>query len=106
MLFDVRTYVCKPGTIKDHLALYDQLGRGVQTRHLGEPVFYGVTETGLVNSYMHIWRYADAGDREAKRAALFADPEWLAYMKASREAGYLERQENVLMTAAPFWQPK
>lgn len=106
MLFDARTYVCKPGTIKDHMALYEKLGRAPQIKHLGEPVFYGVTETGVVNSYLHIWQYENAGDRETKRAALFSDPDWLAYMKASREAGFLERQENSLMSPAPFWTPK
>ena len=26
MLLDVRTYTCRPGTIKKHLALYEKLG--------------------------------------------------------------------------------
>ena len=78
MLFDVRTYTCRPGTIKQHLALYEKLGLAPQTRHLGQPVLYGVVETGLVNSYMHVWAYEDAGDRERKRAAMWADPDWLA----------------------------
>ena len=105
MLFDVRVYTCKPGTIKKHMALYEEKGMAAQKRHLGEPFFYGVTESGLVNSYMHIWKYENAGDREAKRTAMWSDPEWLAYTEASAELGALERQENTLMTAAPFWKP-
>ena len=46
MLFDVRTYTCKPGMIKRHLALYQQMGLGPQTRHLGQPFAYLTTETG------------------------------------------------------------
>ena len=46
MLLDVRTYTCRPGTIKKHLALYDRLGKGPQTKHLGQPFAYLVTETG------------------------------------------------------------
>ena len=60
MLLDVRTYTCRPGTIKKHLALYEKLGKGPQTRHLGEPFAYLLTETGNVNQYIHIWAYEDA----------------------------------------------
>ena len=65
MLLDVRTYTCKPGTIKPHLALYEQMGKAPQSKHLGQPLAYLVTETGNPNQYVHIWVYENAGDREA-----------------------------------------
>jgi hypothetical protein len=105
MLYDVRRYVCRPGTIRQHLDLYAAEGWPVQTRHLGQPVFYAVTETGNVNSYLHIWGYADAADRAAKRAALQADPGWQGYLRKSAELGALLSQENSLMTDAPFFTP-
>ncbi len=106
MLYDVRTYVCRPGTIKPHLALYEQYGFEAQKRHLGEPVAYMQTETGNVNSYIHIWLYKDAQDRAQRRAAMQADPDWAAYVKRSGEAGYLQSQNNQLMTAVSFFKPK
>ena len=106
MLYDVRTYVCRPGTIKAHLALYEQYGLAAQTRHLGQPLAYLQTETGNVNSYIHIWAYKDAQDRAQRRAAMQADPDWMAYMKRSAEAGYLESQNNQLMMPVSFFQPK
>jgi len=106
MLYDVRTYVCRPGTIKAHLALYEQYGFEAQKRHLGEPVAYMQTETGNVNSYIHIWLYKDAQDRAQRRAAMQADPDWAAYVKRSGEAGYLQSQNNQLMTAVSFFKPK
>lgn len=105
MLFDVRTYTCKPGTIKKHLALYVEFGLVPQSRNLGEPFAYLTTETGNPNQFMHIWRYENAGDRETKRAALWADPEWLAYTRKSAELGALEAQENKLMNDVNFWNP-
>ena len=104
MLFDLRTYTCKPGRLKAHLALYEEFGLGPQSKNLGEPFAYLVTETGNPNAYVHIWAYENAGDREAKRAALWADPEWLAYTKASAELGALEKQENVLMNPVDFYE--
>ncbi|MDR6660723.1 hypothetical protein J2W51_003293 [Tardiphaga robiniae] len=105
MLLDVRTYTCRPGTIKKHLALYAEHGYEIQSRHLGKPLAYAQIETGNVNSYMHIWVYDSAADREAKRQALQKDPAWADYLKISAEAAYLISQENQLMTSVSFFKP-
>lgn len=102
MLLDVRTYRCRPGTINAHLALYEEQGKAPQFRCLGEPLAYLKTETGNPNEYVHIWVYENAGDREAKRANLWSDPEWLAYTKESAKLGALESQENKLMVPVDF----
>jgi hypothetical protein len=57
MLLDVRTYTCRPGTIKKHLALYAKLGARPQSKSLGKPLLYMTTETGNPNQYVHIWAY-------------------------------------------------
>jgi NIPSNAP len=105
MLYDLRTYTVRAGTLSAHLALYQQRGWSVQKRHLGQPFAYLVTETGPLNTYTHIWVYKDASDRAARRAALESDPEWVAYRTESAKAGYLIAQENRLMTEAPFFKP-
>ncbi len=102
MLIDHRTYTVRPGTLRKQLALYEKYGYAAQKRHFGEPLAYLVTETGNVNSYVHIWAYEDAADRMRKRAAMMADPEWQAYIEKNAEAGYLLKQETKLMTPAPF----
>lgn len=104
MIFDVRTYTCRPGTIKAHLALYEKMGLAPQSRLLGKPVLYGTTEVGDVNCYIHVWAYKDMADRAAKRAVMWADAEWLAYVKASGELGALVKQENTILNAASFFQ--
>jgi len=105
MLYDVRTYTCRPGTLKKHLALYAEHGYGVQRRHLGEPLAYLQTETGNVNSYTHIWVFEDAADRERKRAGMQRDPEWAAYLEKSAQAAYLVSQDTRLMVPTPFFKP-
>jgi NIPSNAP len=106
MLLDVRTYTCRPGMIKKHLALYDKMGRAVQTKHLGQPFAYLVTETGNPNCYLHIWQYENAADREKRRAAMQADPEWIAYLEESGKLGALESQQNALMKPVEFFAHK
>ena len=106
MLLDVRTYTCRPGTIKNHLALYEEFGKEPQVRNLGEPFAYLITETGNVNQYVHIWLYEDAADRERRRAAMWADPDWIAFTVKSAELGALEAQENKLMKPVDFFPIK
>lgn len=102
MLVDHRTYTVKPGTMAKQMALYQEYGLKAQKRHLGEPLAYLITESGEVNTYIHIWVYKDAADRAAKRAAMQADPEWHVFMQKGAEAGYLINQRNNLMNDAPF----
>lgn len=102
MLLDHRTYTCRPGTIRKQLALYEEHGWAAQTEHLGLPFAYLLTETGDPNTYVHIWMYEDAADRAKRRAAMQADPRWVAFLEKSAEAGYLVGQKNSLMTPAAF----
>lgn len=102
MIYDHRTYVCRPGTIKKHLDLYVSHGFEAQARHLGQPVLYATTDVGDVNSYVHVWAYDDMADRTTKRAAMQADPAWQEYLRVSGEAGYLLSQENKIMVPVPF----
>ena len=102
MLMDVRTYTVRAGTLRAHLKIYEEHGFAVQKRHLGEPLAYLTTETDDVNSYLHIWVYDDAADRARRRAAMQADPDWIAYLQRSAEAGYLLSQRTQLMVPPPF----
>jgi hypothetical protein len=104
MIFDHRTYTVRPGTLAKHLKLYEEYGFAAQKRHLGEPFLYAMTETGELNTYVHVWAYEDAAGRAKKRAAMEADPDWTTYRQKSAEAGYLIRQENKILTPAPFFK--
>jgi hypothetical protein len=85
-----------------HLDIYERHGLAAQTRHLGAPVAYMFAESGDVNTVVHIWAYEDATDRTRRRAAMWADPEWLGYIKKSNETGYLVEQKTSLMIPAKF----
>ena len=106
LIFDHRTYKCRPGTIKAHLELYEKMGMAAQMKHLGQPYLYCMTEVGDVNSYVHVWAYADVADRAKRRAAMQADPEWGAYLKKSGELGALISKENKLLVGASFFKPR
>ena len=44
MLVDHRTYTVRPGTMAKQMALYQEFGWKPQTRHLGQPLAYLITE--------------------------------------------------------------
>ncbi len=106
MLLDVRTYRCRPGTIKTHLKLYSEKGKAAQSRHLGTPLLFATTETGNPNEYTHIWVYKNADDREKKRAKMWLDPDWINYTQESAKLGALESQENKLLNPVEFYEFK
>ena len=54
MLIDHRTYTVRAGALRKQLALYEKHGLAHQKRHFGEPLAWLVSETGDVNSYVHI----------------------------------------------------
>ncbi len=104
MIFDHRTYTCRAGTIKKQMALYEEHGFAAQCRHLGRPLLYGATETGDVNTYVHVWVYESADDRARRRQAMQEDPAWQRYLEVSLEAGYLIKQENKILVPASFFE--
>jgi hypothetical protein len=102
VLIDHRTYRVRPGMTQAYLDLYEQYGFEAQTRHLGKPIAYMFAESGEMNTLVHIWAYENAADRERRRAAMMADPDWQNYLKKNREAGLLESQVTKLMIPAKF----
>jgi hypothetical protein len=102
VLVDARTYTIKPGCTAAQLKISQELGFPAQVRHIGQPICYLQAESGEMNTLLHLWAYENAGDREARRAAMAKDPDWQKYLAANREAGYLIGQRTTLMTPVPF----
>ena len=102
MIFDVHRYKCRYRTAPDQLKLYEEMGHAAHLRHFGEPVVFGMGETGDMDSYTHVWAFKDAADRERRRAALIEDPEMQAFIQAGQEAGYVLSRESYIVKAAPF----
>jgi hypothetical protein len=92
--------------MQKHLDLYEKHGYGPHVRNLGKPLGFLVSESGELNTIVHMWVYEDAADRAKKRAAMYADPEWQAYVKMSVAAGYIIEQNTRLMTPASFYPLK
>jgi hypothetical protein len=101
MLIDERTYVIRPGCLRRYLDTHLQHALPLMREHLGEPLAYYTGADGELNIFVHQWAYADATDREARRARLYADPRWLDYRRATGEQGWVVSQHNRLLTLVP-----
>ena len=67
MIFDQRIYTTRPGRLQAHVELFGKYGMDVYRHHVGEPVLFGIADSGGLNSYVHIWAYEDAAHREEVR---------------------------------------
>ncbi|CAN7366065.1 NIPSNAP family protein [Bosea sp. LjRoot9] len=100
MIYEMRTYRLKTGTVPAYLKLVEDEGIAVQKSHLGTLVGYFFSEIGPLNQIVHVWAYASLDDREARRAALAADPRWQAFLPKIQSL--IETMENQILKSAPF----
>ena len=99
MFVEIRTYRLRNGTVPAYLAAV-AAGIAIQRRHLGALVGYYSAEIGPINQIVHIWAFASLDDREARRARLNADPEWIAFLPRIRDL--IEEAESKIMKPAAF----
>ena len=99
MVVDFRAYTLKPGTVATFLELFQSEGLEPQQRILGNFMGLYRTEFGDINQIVMMFGYADAGERERRRAALYRDPAFAAYLKKAREL--IVTQEVRLLIPAP-----
>jgi NIPSNAP protein len=97
VIVDERTYSIAPGRLAEYLARHVAVALPIMRRHLGEPLAYYTTESPELNQFVHLWRYETLADRERRRAAMYADPEWLAYRHETGEQGWVLHQCNRLL---------
>lgn len=102
MIVEMRTYTLALGATGRYFKAYAEKGLAVQKRILGHLVGYYAVEVGGLNQVIHLWAYDSFEERTRRRAALWADEAWLAYV---REIGSLvTKQENQILTPAPFFK--
>ena len=76
MLYELRTYTCKQGTVADVAKAASTLSLDIRKDDYGKLEGYWVTEIGPLNQVMHMWSYKDLNHRAEMRAALSKNPRW------------------------------
>ena len=102
MIVDLRIYTTRPGKTAAFVALYKEYAWPLQQKYLGNCLGWFVAAEGPLNQVVHLWGYESQADREARRAAMAADPAWATYVKKSEELGLLVAQENRILRSTDF----
>ncbi|WP_428030438.1 NIPSNAP family protein [Ancylobacter sp.] len=100
MLYEMRTYRLKTGTVPAYVKLVAEEGIALQKAHLGQLVGYFTSDIGPLNEIVHIWAYASLDDRAARRARLNADPAWLSFLPKIQ--ALIEVMENKILLPTSF----
>jgi hypothetical protein len=100
MILDERTYAIHPEHVTAYLDLYVAEGMALQISHLGDLVGWFTTDAGVVNEVVHMWRYADMGDRERRRVAMEADPAWQAFR--ARTSRFVQSMRSRILRPTAF----
>lgn len=99
-IIEQRTYRIKVGMVQDYLRFYHTEAFEIHCRYLGPSIGWFYTDIGGLNEIVMMWRYEDYTDREARRTALYADPQWLAFIPKTRD--YIEQMDNKILKPAFF----
>ncbi|HUN49585.1 MAG TPA: NIPSNAP family protein [Candidatus Sulfotelmatobacter sp.] len=96
-VYEIRTYLFKPGTIP---GVIERWSAAVPARIKLSPLVGAYhTEIGPLNQWIHIWAYKDAGERQRIRDEAVKSGVW---PPPAGTGDALLKQENILVTPAPF----
>jgi hypothetical protein len=104
MIADLRIYTTLPARTAEFVALYQEMAWPLQLKYLENCLGWYTTVEGALNTVVHLWGYADQGDRERRRNALAADPAWGTYLKAVGDSGLLIKMENRILRPTAFFE--
>ena len=76
MIYELRTYTVRPGTLGDIVKAASTVSRDIRGDNYGKLEGYWMTEIGPLNQVMHMWSYGDFDARARLRAELAKNPRW------------------------------
>jgi hypothetical protein len=74
MLYELRTYTVKPGTLGDMVKAASTVSRDIRGNDFGKLEGYWSTEIGPLNQVLHLWSYSDFAERARLRTELGKNP--------------------------------
>jgi hypothetical protein len=102
VIVEHRTYTFRPGTVEGWLRKYETEGLPVQKRHLNRFLGLYVSEIGALHTTVLMWGYDSLADREARRNAMYQDPDWQSFITGIWELDAIQSQNVMIMNPASF----
>src|SRR5438876_1176807 len=76
MIYELRTYTLRPGTIGEMIKAASTVSVEIRKDDYGKLEGYWSTEIGPLNQVMHLWSYSDLNERARLRAELGKNARW------------------------------
>ena len=76
MIYELRTYTLKQGSVPDVAKASGSVGREIRKDDYGKLEGYWVTDIGPLNQVMHLWSYTDLNERARLRGELAKNARW------------------------------
>ena len=99
MIYELRTYTLKPGTVPQFSEIFEKELRPVSTRHHLNLVGFWHTEIGELNQVVHLWAFEDLNQRAEQREAFLKDPALAQVLPKIRDM-QVHQESKILMPAA------
>jgi NIPSNAP len=77
MLYELRTYTVKPGSLGDMVKAAATVATEIRKNDYGKLEGYWSTEIGALNQVLHLWSYSDYAERTRVRGELANNPRWI-----------------------------
>jgi hypothetical protein len=100
VIVEQRDYHVFTGKLNEVVGMYEREGIPLQRRHLGRLLGAFTTDIGALSTYTSLWAYDSYAEREQRRAALQADPEWRDFL--GRLQPLLHTQHNRILVPTSF----
>ena len=98
MIYEVRTYRLKPGSIPE---CEKRFAEALPHREKYSPLgAFWHTEIGPLNQIIHVWPYENLQERTEKRGKAMQDPNW-----PPKIGSLIEHMESEIFIPAPFMEP-
>jgi len=76
MIYDVRTYVIKPGKLQEYMKAVREVSLPLRRRNGVKLAGWYYTDTGPTNQVIHIWAYESLAEMEKAKAVIESDLIW------------------------------
>jgi hypothetical protein len=99
VIVEQRDYHVFTGKLPEVLRLYETEGVPLQQEFLGRLVGAFTVDVGAPSTYVQIWAYESAGDREERRARMQADERWQAFLAKVQPLIHTQRNRILVPTS-------
>ena len=100
MIVEQRDYHVHTGRLSELVRLYADEGIAIQQEVLGGLLGAFTTDIGALSTYTSLWGYPSFAEREHRRAALQARPDWQAFL--ARIQPLIHTQSNRILVPTSF----